>query len=97
MASEQSPEVQRVLLPCAPRDSAPWRPGSWQRGWARAGLRRALPSPRLSSQVLLPAWSPLLCVASPLQQPFLVSFYLIPPAFLVMVPDCLSCLITDVH
>lgn len=42
--------------------------------------------------------SPQLCVASSLGQPFFfISFYLIPAASLVMVPDCLSCLITDIR
>lgn len=87
-------------VPC---DSDPWYLRvRWGRGVGGRGGRgdggaESHPSPWLSSQVLLPCGSPFLCVVPPLQQPFLVSFYLIPPAFLVMVPDCLSCLITDVH
>lgn len=67
-------------------------------GGARAGAGHQRLTPVLA--VILGAAArvvlPFLCVVSS-QTAILVSFYLIPPAFLVMVPDCLSCLITDVH
>lgn len=76
-----------ALLPCAPGESG---------GGAGPGSSGRVPVPGCRPRCCLRG-SPFLCVVSPLRQPFWVSFYLIPPAFLVMVPDCLSCLITDVR
>lgn len=91
---------QKPMRPgCAP---PPCPPGRYSLGSQGAGPGRVpgchLCSPGLSSRVLLPAvalpssvW-PLLS-----DNHFIFHFYLIYLAFLVMVPDCLSCLITDVH
>lgn len=64
------------------------------RAWAGHQRLTLVPTviPGAAARVVLPF---LYVVSS--QTAVSVSFYLIPPAFLVMVPDCLSCLITDVH
>ena len=71
--------------------TAPCTLGSWAEGHWRS------PAPALdpgaAACVVLPSsvWSLLS------DSRFWFHFNLIPPAFLVMVPDCLSCLITDLH
>lgn len=90
LASKQGREAQSLLSHSVPCDSAGASGGGAQRS-----VLVLVPVPPASWGCCLRG-SPFLCVVSPLRQPFLVSFYLIPPASLVMVPDCLSCLITDV-